>query len=357
MPIDRLFQMLAPPSQGATKSSRPTYDKRDIMRHTRRFLSAKPLGLAMLFALPLFSAGALGQAFPTQPITMVVGYPPGGSNDIVARIVAKPLGDALGTTVVVENKAGASGTIGAHHVAKSKPDGYTVLLSSVSPVVLSPQTMPQPPFDSVKDFTPINTVGLTPEAIATGPALKVKTLQELLDHAKTNTVTLSSSGAGGLPHLTIELLKSSSKGNITHVPYKGAGPAVTDTLAGHVDGIVMDLPPLYSLIKDGRLNALAVTSAERVGFLSEVPTAQEALPDFNVVNWVGLFAPAGTPADVVARYDAAIKKVIAQPEVRKQLENVAVVPSVMDTPDAFKKFFATEFERWGNVIKQAGLQM
>lgn len=321
-------------------------------RHVIRTLAGTLLALTPLASLP-----ALAQEFPSQPITMVVGYPPGGSNDIVARLISKPLGDALGTTIVVENKAGANGTIGAQYVAKSKPDGYTVLLSSVSPVVLSPQTMSKPPFDSLKDFTHINTVGLTPEAIATGPALQVRSLKELLDHAKTRSVTLSSAGSGGLPHLTIELLKTVSKGNITHVPYKGAGPAVTDTLAGHVDGIVMDLPPLYSLIKEGRLNALAVTSADRVSFLAEVPTAREELPDFNVVNWIGIFAPAGTPPEVVARYDAAIKEVIKLPEIRAQLEKVAVVPSVMESPTAFQKFFRQEFERWGKVIKDAGLSM
>ena len=315
-------------------------------------LATSVLALSAALAGP-----AMAQSFPSQPITMIVGYPPGGSNDIVARIISKPLGDALGTTVVVENKAGANGTIGAQHVVKSKPDGYTVLLSSVSPVVLSPQTMEQPPYNAVTDFTHINTVGMTPEAIATGPALKVNNLKELLERAKTNPVTLSSSGSGGLPHLTIELLKSTSGGNITHVPYKGAGPAVTDTLAGHVDGIVMDLPPLYALIKDGRLNALAVTSGERVSFLKDVPTAQEELPNFNVVNWVGIFAPAGTPPDVVERYDAAIKKVLQMPEVRAQLENVAVVPTVMDSPTAFQEFFKDEYSRWGNVIKEAGLSM
>lgn len=322
-----------------------------------RRATLRRLGYALLALAPLAAVPSFAQQFPSQPITMVVGYPPGGSNDIVARMVSKPLGEALGTTVIVENKAGASGTIGANHVAKAKPDGYTILLSSVSPVVLSPQTMADPPFNAPKDLVAINTVGLTPEAIATGPALKVNNLKELLDLAKTKDITLSSSGAGGLPHLTIELLKSTSKGRITHVPYKGAGPAVTDTLAGHVDGIVMDLPPLYSLIKDGRLNALAVTSAERVGFLSDVPTAQEELPDFNVVNWLGIFAPAGTPAEVIQRYDAAIKEIMQQPELRKQLENAAVVPSTMDSPEAFQKFFNEEYQRWGAVIKDAGLSM
>ena len=325
--------------------------------NTSRRTAVQRLGYVVLALAPLAATPALAQQFPSQPITMIVGYPPGGSNDIVARLVSKPLADELGTTIVVENRAGASGTIGVQHMVRSKPDGYTILLSSASPVVLSPQTMAQPPFDSLKDFIPINTVGMTPEAIATGPALKVNNLKELLDTAKTKPVTLSSSGAGGLPHLTIELLKSTSNSNITHVPYKGAGPAVTDTLAGHVDGIVMDLPPLYSLIQDGKLKALAVTSAERVSFLADVPTAQEELPNFNVVNWVGIFAPVGTPAEVIERYDAAIKKVLEQPELRAQLENVAVVPSVMESPAAFQTFFQGEFERWGTVIKDAGLSM
>ena len=314
--------------------------------------------LAALALCPLMMATpAMADKFPAHPITMIVGYPPGGSNDIVARIVAPALGDALGTTIVVENRAGASGIIGAGHVAKAKPDGYTVLLSSVSPVVLSPQTMTKAPFDPMKDLAAINTVGLTPEAIAIGPNVKAKNLKELLDVARSKQITLSSSGAGGLPHLTIELLKQASKGNIVHVPYKGAGPAVTDTLAGHVDGIVMDLPPLYALIKDGRLNALAVTSKERVSFLADVPTAQEVLPDFNVVNWIGVFAPAGTPPDVLARIDEAIKKTIARPDVKKQLENVAVVPSVLAGPQAFQTFFATEYTRWGTVLKEAGVEM
>lgn len=323
-----------------------------------RHAIARRLAWALMAVAPLaVSMPVVAQNFPAHPITMIVGYPPGGSNDIVARIVAPALGEALGTTIVVENKAGASGMIGAGHVAKAKPDGYTVLLSSVSPVVLSPQTMAKPPFNSMTDFTAINTVGLTPEAIAVGPNLKVKSLKELLDVARSKQITLSSSGAGGLPHLTIELLKQASKGNIVHVPYKGAGPAVTDTLAGHVDGIVMDLPPLYALIKDGRLNALAVTSEKRVSFLDQVPTAQEELPDFNVVNWVGIFAPAKTPPEVIAQIDAAIKKTVARPDIQKQLENVAVVPSVMQDPAAFQAFFGKEFKRWGAVLKDAGVQM
>jgi tripartite-type tricarboxylate transporter receptor subunit TctC len=312
--------------------------------------------LALIPALIATTAFA-ADAYPSKPIRLVVGYPPGGSNDIVARIIAPKLGQALGVSVVVDNRAGANGTIGADHVAKSEPDGYTLLLSSMSPIVLTPQTMKTPPFNTPKDFAAVNMVALTPEAIAVGPKLKdVKTLKQLLDLAKTREITLSSSGSGGLPHLTIELLRK-VQGKITHVPYRGAGPALTDTLAGHVDGIVMDLPPLYSQIKEGRLTGLAVTSQKRVDFLPDLPTAQEVLPGFDVVNWVGIFAPAKTPAAAINRVDQALRKVVADPDVKKQLENAALTAEMMDTPAAFQKQLADDYVRWGKVIKDAGVTM
>jgi tripartite-type tricarboxylate transporter receptor subunit TctC len=311
----------------------------------RRSLLA--LGLAAAF-VPGF---ATTQAFPNKPIRLIVGYPPGGSNDIVARIIAPRLGEELGTTVVVENKAGVSGAIGADFVAKSAADGYTLLLASASPVVITPHTIPKVPFNTLTDFTAINTVGLTPEAIAVSPSLGVKSLKELLALARTRQVTLSSSGTGGLPHLTIELLIQAAKGHIVHVPYKGAGPAITDTLAGHVNGIVMDVPPLFPLFQDGRLQPLAVTSAKRAEFLPNVPTAQEELPGFDVTNWVGVFGPAKLPPVVLARINAALAKTVAREDVRAQLIKVAVVPSTMVNPAAFQQFVAAEYGRWGKLVK------
>lgn len=305
----------------------------------------------------LIATSAIGQNFPSQPISMIVGYPPGGSNDLIARLIAQPLAEELGATIVVENRAGAGGTIGAQSVARSAPDGYTILLSSASPVVLSPQSMAVPPYNAVTDFTAINTVGMTPQAIATSPTLQVNTLQDFLTHAKSTPTTLSSSGAGSLGHLTIELLQKASGIEIMHVPYKGATPAVTDTLAGHVDAVVMDIPPLYNHIKGGKLNALAVTSEERVNFLSDVPTAQEILPGFNVVNWVGIFGPANMPEEIVERYSTAIKNIVAREDVQKQLETIAVVPSSMSGPAEFQQFFNTEYERWGALIKEVDLSM
>jgi tripartite-type tricarboxylate transporter receptor subunit TctC len=315
----------------------------------RRSFLALALGAALAPAL------GVAQDLNAKPIRMIVGYPPGGSNDIVARIVAPKLAEALGATVVVENKAGVSGAIGADFVAKAAPDGYTLLLASASPVVITPHTIPKIPFNTLTDFTPINTVGLTPEAIAVAPSLGVKTLKELLTLAQTKQVSLASSGTGGLPHLTIELLIQASKGKIVHVPYKGAGPAVTDTLAGHVNGIVMDIPPLFPLIQDGRLTALAVTSEKRVEFLPNVPTAQDELPGFNVSNWVGIFAPAKTPKPIVDKINAAIAKIVAREDVRAQLLKVAVVPSVMPSTDAFSKFVTAEFNRWGKLVKEKNI--
>lgn len=323
-------------------------------RHGRAIIRRS--ALIMLSATALLASGlAWAQDFPSKPIRLVVGYPPGGSNDIVARIIAPKLGEALNTTVVVENKAGVSGVIGADHVAKSAPDGYTLLAASASPVVITPHTIAKIPFNTLTDFSPINTVGLTPEAIAVTPALGVNTLKELLALSRTRQISLASSGTGGLPHLTIELLIQGSKGNILHVPYKGAGPAVTDTLAGHVNGIVMDAPPLYPLIQDGRLKALAVTSEKRVEFMPAVPTAQEELPGFNVTNWVGVFAPGKTPKPVIDKINAALVKVVAREDVRAQLLKVAVVPSIMASPDAFQKFVGEEFDRWGKLVKERNI--
>lgn len=307
--------------------------------------------LAALAASVLPGAPRAQAAYPDKPIRLVVGYTPGGSNDIVARIIAPPLGEALGTSVIVENRPGASGAIGAEYVAKSSPDGYTLLAASASPVVITPHTLPKVAFNTLTDFAPVNTVGLTPEAVAVGPKLHVTSLKQLLALAKTQQVSLSSSGNGGLPHLTIELLTQASKGKILHVPYKGAAPAISDTLAGHVDGIVMDLPPLFSLIQDGKLKGLAVTSARRFEPLPNLPTAEEELPGFNVTNWMGVFAPARTPKAVVDRIDAALKKVVAREDVKAQLLKNAVVPSVMASPDAFQRFVAEEFRRWGKLVK------
>lgn len=327
-------------------------------RLRRALMVGAGMGVAWLSTSALWGTAHAQPAYPTKPIKLVVGYPPGGSNDIVARIVAPALGAILGQQVLVENKPGANGTMGAAQVSKSPADGYTLLLSSASPLVIAPHLLSKSPFDVNQDFIAINTVGLTPEAIAVGPSLSVKNFQELLELAKKQDVTISSSGNGGLPHLTIELLKQASKGRITHVPYKGAGPAVTDTIAGHVNAVTMDLPALITFIRDGRLKALAVTSDSRVDFLPDIPTAQEqGLPSFSAVNWLGIFAPSGTSRPIVDKLHSALKQVVADAQVREQLTRAAVVPHSSASPQSFQSFLAKENDRWGRIARESGAKM
>lgn len=301
---------------------------------------------------------AQAQDLSGKPITMVVGFAPGGSNDIAARIIAPYMGELLGTTVVVENKTGAAGMISGSYVAKATPDGHTLLLSSLSPVIVSPQTKVNPPFHTPTDLIAINMVGLSPQAIAVNNSLpNVKTLADLFALSQKRQITLSSSGTGSLSHLTIEMLTAASNGKLVHVPYKGGGPAVTDTIAGHVDGIVMDLSPILPMVQDGRLNVLAVTTESRVEFLPQTPTAQENLPNFTAVNWVGVFAPAKTPTGVIDKINAAIIKVVARPDVQDKLKKAAIIPQTMESPVKFQVFINQEYKHYGEVMKQAKVEL
>jgi len=303
----------------------------------------------------LFPLIAGAQNYPNKTITLVVGYPPGGSNDVVARIIAPKLGELLGQQVVVENRSGANATIATHYVAKATPDGYTLLLGSLSPLVISLATFPKIPYDTAKDFAPINNVALTPELIAINPAVPAKTLGELVALSKTKRISLSSSGSGGLPHLAIELLKNVSKGDFLHVPYKGAGPAVTDTMGGHVDGIIMDLPAVAAQVKEGKLRALAVTNLQRTSVLPDVPTSgEQGYASVQAVNWFAVMAPKGTSANIVAKLNGALMKVVADPQVKEKFANVGVEVYTKASPDAFRKFLNEEIVRWGKIARDAG---
>jgi tripartite-type tricarboxylate transporter receptor subunit TctC len=318
-----------------------------------------------LCALALISASTLGilpgataQDFSAKPITLVVGFPAGGSNDIVARLIAPHLSEDLKTSVIIEIKAGASGTIAAGSVVRATPDGHTLLVSSLSPTVLTPQTMRKPPYDPRVDLIPINMLGFTPETIAVGPTLpNVKTLADLIALAQTREITMSSAGVGGFPHLAIELFTIATKAKFVHVPYKGATPAVADTAAGHVDATMMDTPPLLGLIKDGRLTALAVSSEKRLNVLPDVPTAQETVPGFTAISWIGLFAPAKTPATIVARINEALTITLRKPEVIAQLEKVALPSGLMGSTEEFQKFVNAEYIRWGTALQQAKIEL
>jgi tripartite-type tricarboxylate transporter receptor subunit TctC len=302
--------------------------------------------------LPLF-AGA--QDYPTKLIRLVVGFPPGGSNDVVARIIGPKMAEILGQPVIIENRPGANATIGTDFVAKSAPDGYIITLGSLSPLVISLATYPNIPYDTAKDFAPINTVALTPEVIAVHPSTPARTLAELVALSKKKQVTLSSSGNGGLPHLAIELLKNVSKGDFLHVPYKGAGPAVTDAVGGHVNGVIMDLPALAAQVKGGKLHAVAVTNGQRTGVLPDVPTSgEQGLAGVQAVNWFALMAPKGTPAPIIAKLNDALLKTLAVPQVKEEFTKVGVEPFTQSSPEVFRKFLNEEIARWGKIARDAG---
>jgi len=316
------------------------------------------LSLAVVSAC-LFGAPSLVTAqgkFPSQPITIVVGFPPGGSNDMVARMVGPKLSAILGVPVIIENRAGANATVGTDYVVRSKPDGYTLTLGSASPLAISPHTYKNLPYTPLKDLVTINTVASTPEGIAVHPSVPAKTLPELVALAKKQDVTMASAGGGGLPHLAIELLKNESGGRFVHVPYKGATPAVVDTAGGHVNGVIMDLPVLIPMIKDGRLRGLAVADVKRAELTPDLPTTGEVgLPGVLAFNWFALMAPAKTPAPIVERLHAAVVEAANSPEVKKRLIDAGIAPMTQTTVKAANDFMLSETEKWGKVAKGAGV--
>jgi len=319
--------------------------------------------LAALFGIgiagtALFAQAAVAADFPDHTITLVVGFSPGGSNDIIARVISQPLSELLGVPVIVENRVGAAGVISSQHVARSTPDGYTLAVTSASPLVVTPHTMAKLPYDAKKDFAAVSLLGITPETLAVSPSVPATNLAELVKLARTRDVTLASSGVGGLPHMAIEMFKSAAPGvRIVHVPYKGAAPAVTDALAGHVDGVTVDLPAVSQQIADGQLRGIAVANDQRSAFLPNLPTAAEqGVQGFVAVNWIGVIAPARTPQPVIDKLHEALAKVMQQAQVKEALAKAAVEVSVSETPAAFQKFIDAEDEKWAKIVKAAGVE-
>jgi tripartite-type tricarboxylate transporter receptor subunit TctC len=327
------------------------------MLHTFKSSALRGLSaLACLAVLAVSTQPARAQdTYPSRPIHMVVGFPPGGSNDIVARLLAPKLGEILGTSVVVDNRPGANAIIGTDYTVRAAPDGYTITLGSASPLAISPHTYSNMPFDPLKDLVGITTVAATPELIALNPKVPARTLQELVALSRTREVTFSSSGNGGLPHLAIELLKIASKGRIVHVPYKGAGPAITDAVGGHVDGIIVDLPALYAMVNEGKLRAIAVTNTHRADVMKDVPTSAEGgLPTVLAFNWFAVMAPAKTPKPIVDKLYQALVKTVQSPDVKASLAKLGIEPFVQPSPEAFASFMKSETVRWGEVARASG---
>jgi tripartite-type tricarboxylate transporter receptor subunit TctC len=302
-------------------------------------------GLALLAG----AAPCAAQTYPTRPIRLIVAFPPGGINDIAARLMGQKLSPILGQPIVIENRTGASGTIGADIAAKSPPDGYTLLLGSVSNIAMAPGQHPHLPYDPTKDFAPIALVAAAPNVLVVHPSFPVDTVEGLIAMAKKKPGELNyaSAGEGSSNHLTGELFKSLAGVDIVHIPYKGDAPAIADVVAGHVPMIFAALPPALPFIQDGKLRAIAVSSEKRSSFLPEVPTVAQSgdLPTFAVSVWVGILAPAGTPAAIVERLNGAIAEALRQNDTLERLKLLGVEADYRG-PDAFGAYLRAEIVKW-----------
>ena len=311
----------------------------------------------LLYALGLIHPALVcSQSYPNKPVRIVVGYPPGGVNDILARAIAQPLGDMLGQTMVVDNRPGANSVIGADLTAKAPPDGYTVLVTG-SPFAINAALYPKLPYDTLKDFTPVVQLATGTFLLAVHPALPVKSARELVALAKSRPGQLNfcSSGQGSPPHLMGELLKQTAAINMVHVPYKGAAPCVADLLAGQIQLTFEAMAPLLPQIKAGKLRALAVMSEKRSPVLPDLPTIAEAtgLRGLSAGTWYGIVAPAGVPKDIVIRLNGAVARIMAQPDVKERLSGQGLEP-VTGSPEQLGRLVQDEVVKWAAVVKASG---
>ena len=314
---------------------------------------AAALCFAMLMAL---DAGA--QAYPSKPVKMVVGFSPGGGTDILARIVAQKLSETWGQSVVVDNRPGASATIGASVVAKAAPDGYTLSMGQLTPNAIAPALMADLPYNATRDFIPIILVGISPNILVINPSLPAKSVAELVALAKSKPGRLSyaSSGAGSLQHLAAELFKSRAGVDIIHVPFKGSGQAVIDLISGTVDMNFDSIPAVIQHVKSGKLRAIAVTAAKRASGLPEIPTiAESGYPDYDLTTWWGLFAPAGTPPEIVAKIHRDTLAVLQNAEVRERFAGLSVDPGGGSSRE-FSDYVQREIAKYEGLVKQLNIK-
>jgi tripartite-type tricarboxylate transporter receptor subunit TctC len=305
------------------------------------------------------SCAAFAQPYPAKPIRLVVPFPPGGPADSVARILAQKLTEALGQNMVVDNRAGATGTIGAGIVAKSPPDGYTLLLGTSNEIAMSPGLYEKLPYDPTRDFTPISNVINFPNILVVNPHLPARTVTELvaLARAKPGQLSFATSGIGSTNHLTGVVFQEIEKVKINYVPYKGGGPAVTDLMGGHVDTMFATMPSVVPYVKSNKLKALVLTDNKRWAALPEVPSAKEAgVPSLIVITWNGVLAPTGLPDAIVARLNTDINGVANSPDMKDRMRAQAAEIATTTT-DEFAAMIRNDYAKWSKVIKQAGMRV
>jgi len=320
-------------------------------------ITASSLSLIGVMALSLLPAAANAQtttiAYPTKPIRLVVPFPAGGATDIFARTLSQKLAEKIGSAVVVENKPGAGGTLGSDLVAKSPADGYTLLLATSSTHSIGPNLNPKMPYDAVRDFTPIAQVGNAPSIMLVPNSSPAKTIQEWIDYAKKNPGRLNyaSSGNGTIVQLTAELFKSQAGLYVVHIPYKGTALAMPDLISGKIDVLFDSLPTGLPHVKEGRLRALGVTSAQRTSMAPGLPAIAEVLPGYESNTWFGLFGPAGVRPEIVNRVNAAALQALADPEVKDKLLRLGIEP-IGTSPMQFATMLSAESAKWKKIISE-----
>jgi len=315
--------------------------------------------LAIISVMLASPAHTLAQGFPSRSARIVVGFAAGGATDVTARLLALELNKMWGQQVVVDNRPGASGMIGAELVAKAPPDGYTLLVSPQTSIVVAPLLIKKVAYDSVKDFATVTVVSSTPQLLVIHPSLPPKTFKEFVAFVKANEKNLSygSGGIGSTPHMAGELLNTSLGVRVTHVPYKGENPGVTDLLGGQIPYMFVNFPVAMPHVQAGKLRSVAITSLQRSQLAPEFPTvAESGIPGFDTATWNGLYLPAATPREVITRIHADVTKVLNTPELKDRMLKQGIDQSPLNTPEKHAAFVKAEFARWGKVIKDAGIK-
>jgi tripartite-type tricarboxylate transporter receptor subunit TctC len=320
----------------------------------------KRIALALAAGLVFCTGSAAAQAtWPAQPVKWIVPYPPGGSTDMLARLVSHKLGERLGQPVIVENKAGAGGNVGTDFAVKQPADGYTIVMGNIGPISINPALYPDLPYKPQRDLAPVTMLMSVPNLLVVNPSLPVRSVQELIAYAKKNKEPLdyATPGAGTSLHLAGELFASSAGVRLTHVPYRGSAPGLNDTVAGHVPIMFDNMPSALQLVKAGKLRALAITSTARSPQLPEVPTMAEAgLPGYEIAGWFGVLAPAATPKPIIERLNQELLAVLAMPDVREQINAMGGIISA-EGPADFGRYIAAETDKWGALVSKAQIKL
>ncbi|HZT61788.1 MAG TPA: tripartite tricarboxylate transporter substrate binding protein [Burkholderiales bacterium] len=313
--------------------------------------SARGVGVLIL----VWAATAWAQGYPTKPIRIVVGFPPGGGNDIIARMVGAKMQESWGQPVVIDNKPGANSIIASEFVAKSAPDGYTLLVNATGGMSVNPVLYASLPYDPLKDFVPISMVGSFPLVLAVNPSVPANSVQELVAYAKANPGKLNYSAGSTAFQVATEMFKQMTGVDVRHIPYKGSAASITALIAGDVQMTIVDTPPLVPQLKGGRVRAIAVTSAKRAAAMPDLPAIAESVPGYEMVLWIGVFAPAGTAREVAEKLNAEVVRIVGLPDIREKLAGLGVEP-LGNTSEQVADWIRREIAKYGPVVKAAGIK-